>query len=260
VTLIAMRPAHARSPMPAIRTDRAVEAPYLAPAIHGSNNGRNGRYPVASACTRILIAGGHEVVRAGLRSILECHDGWQVIAEASDGKEAISKAVTMKPDVAIIDCSFPAMNAIETTCQIRARTPQTEVLAMTIHENDDVVCELLQAGARAFVLASDGTKQIAAAIRSLAAHRPFFTANLSAMLIDTFLSGSAHRAGNALTPRERVVVQLIAEGRSNKEIGCILNRSQKTVEAQRAAAMRKVGVTSTAGLVRYAVRNKLIEA
>ena len=131
---------------------------------------------------------------------------------------------------------------------------------MTIHESDDIVCELLQAGARAFVLASDGTKQIAAAIRSLAAHRPFFTANLSAMLIDTFLSGSSHRAGNALTPRERVVVQLIAEGRSKKEIGCILNRSQKTVEAQRAAAMRKAGVTSTAGLVRYAVRNKLVEA
>jgi DNA-binding NarL/FixJ family response regulator len=245
--------------MPAMRADRAVEAPHLAPALRNSNNATNGRSPVATAGARILIAGGHEVVRAGLRSILESHDGWEVIAEASDAKEAVSKSATAKPDVAIIDCSFPAMNAIETTRQIRIRAPQTEVLAITMHESDDIVGELLQAGARAFVLKSDGTKYIIAAIQSLAAHRPFFTANLSARLIDTFISGSNHRAGSPLTPRERIVVQLIAEGRSNKEIGGILNRSQKTVEAQRAAAMRKAGVTSTAGLVRYAVRNRLIE-
>ena len=151
------------------------------------------------------------------------------------------------------------MNAIETTRQIRARTPETEVLAIMMHESDDIVGELLHAGARAFVLKSDGTKYIVAAIQSLAAHRPFFTANLWARLIDTFLSGSNHRAGSPLTPRERTIVQLIAEGRSNKEIGAILNRSLKTVEAQRAAAMRKAAVTSTAGLVRYAVRNGLIE-
>jgi DNA-binding NarL/FixJ family response regulator len=241
-----------------MRADRAAEAPHLTPALRNSSNTTNGRYPIAAVGARILIAGGHEVVRAGVRSILESHDGWEVIAEASDAREAVSKTATAKPDVAIIDCSFPAMNAIETTRQIRIRAPQTEVLAITMHESDDIVGELLQAGARAFVLKSDGTKYIVAAIQSLTAHRPFFTANLSARLIDTFISGG-NRAGSPLTPRERIVVQLIAEGRSNKEIGVILNRSQKTVEAQRAAAMRKAGVTSTAGLVRYAVRNQLVE-
>jgi DNA-binding NarL/FixJ family response regulator len=259
VTVSTIRCEHAPSPIPAMRADRAVEAPHLAPALRNSSNTTNGRFPIATVGARILIAGGHEVVRAGLRSILERHDGWEVIAEASDAKEAVSKTAIAKPDVAIIDCSFPAMNAIETTRQIRIRAPQTEILAITMHESDDIVGELLQAGARAFVLKSDGTKYIVAAIQSLTAHRPFFTANLSARLIDTFISGGDHRAGSPLTPRERIVVQLIAEGRSNKEIGVILNRSQKTVEAQRAAAMRKAGVTSTAGLVRYAVRNKLVE-
>lgn len=259
MTVSVIRSEHAPSPMPAMRADRAVQTPHLTPGLRNSNNATSGRYPVATAGARILIAGGHEVVRAGLRSILERHDGWEVIAEASDGKEAISKTATTKPDVAIIDCSLPMMNAIETTRQIRTRTPETEVLAIMMHESDDIVGELLQAGARAFVLKSDGTKYIIAAIQSLAAHRPFFTANLSARLIDTFISGSNHRAGSLLTPRERIIVQLIAEGRSNKEIGGILNRSQKTIEAHRAAAMRKTAVTTTAGLVRYAVRNKLID-
>jgi DNA-binding NarL/FixJ family response regulator len=232
LTLIVTRSEHAPSPLPAIRADRAVEAPHLAPALRNSNNAANGRYPVATVCARILIAGGHEVVRAGLRSILERHAGWTVIAEASDGKEAISRTATTTPDVVIIDCSVPVMNAIETTRQIRARTPETEVLAIMLHESDDIVDELLQAGARAFVLKSDGTKYIVAAIQSLAAHKPFFIANLSARLIDAFVSDSDRRAKSPLTARERIVVQLIAEGRSSKEIGSILNRSQKTVEAQ----------------------------
>jgi len=243
-----------------MRADRAVGAPPLALALRHSGNATVGPCPVAAACTRILIADGHEVVRAGLRSILEDHDGWQVIAEAVDGKDAISKAAATKPDIAIIDCSLPVLNAIEAIRQIRARAPETEVLAIAMHESDDIVGELLHAGARAFVLKSDGTKSIVAAIQSLAAQRPFFTAGVSAKLIGAFLSASDHRAGNPLTPRERVVVQLIAEGRSNKEISRILNRSRKTVESQRAAAMRKVGVTSTAGLVRYAIRTKLIDA
>jgi DNA-binding NarL/FixJ family response regulator len=257
--LIVTRSEHVPSPMPAMRADRAVKAPHLTPALRNSDNTANGRYPAATVFARILIAGGHEVVRAGLRSILERHAGWTVIAEANDGKEAISRTATAKPDVVIIDCSAPVMNAIETTRQIRARTPETEVLAIMTHESNDIVDELLQAGARAFVLKSDGTKYIIAAVQSLADHKPFFTANLSARLIDAFVSGSDRRARSPLTPRERVVVQLIAEGRSNKEIGSIINRSQKTVEAHRAAAMRKVAVTSTAALVRYAVRNKLVE-
>jgi DNA-binding NarL/FixJ family response regulator len=214
----------------------------------------------ATVSTRILIADGHEVVRAGLKSILESHDGWQVVAEASDGKEAISKAMATKPDIAIIDSSLRMMNGVEATRQIRARTPATEVLVFTMQESDDLVGELLHAGARAFVLKSDDTKYIVAAVRSLADHKPYFTDRLSSKLIDAYLATSSERPANTLSPRERSIVQLIAEGHSNKEISGILNISTKTVESHRATAMRKTGVTSTAGLVRYAVRNKLVEA
>jgi DNA-binding NarL/FixJ family response regulator len=216
--------------------------------------------PLGTTRTRILIADDHEVVRAGLKSILEAQDRWEVVAEAADGREAVAKALATKPDVAIIDYSLPVMNGLETTRQIRLRAPQTEVLALTLHENDELVGDLLHAGARAFVLKSDGTSQIIAAVQSLAAHRPFFTGHVSAKLIDAFLANANQRSQKTLSPRERVIVQLIAEGHSNKDMSRILNISQKTIESHRAAAMRKLGAGSTAWLVRYAIRHKLVEA
>jgi DNA-binding NarL/FixJ family response regulator len=211
------------------------------------------------AVTRILIADDHEVVRSGLRAILEAHDGWDVVAEACDGKEAISKAAETKPDVAIVDYSLPLMNGVEVTRQIRARVSTAEILIFTMHDSDVLLAELLEAGARAYLLKSDARQYLIAAVESLASHKPFFTGRVSQRLLDTFLSAHQGKTDVMLSPRERVIVQLIAEGHSNKQMSEILNLSIKTIETHRAATMRKLNVTSTAALVRYAVRNKMVE-
>ena len=209
--------------------------------------------------TRILIADDHEVVRSGVRAILEAHEGWEVVAEAKDGKDAIAKAVETQPDVAIIDYSLPVMNGIEVTRQINARLPKTEILIFTIHDSDVLVGEVLRAGARAYLLKSDANRYLIAAVEALAEHKPFFSGKTSQRLLNVFLADRKGEPKKALTPRERVVVQLIAEGHSNREMAEILNLSIKTIESHRAEAMRKLNVKSIAGLVRYAVRNRLVE-
>jgi DNA-binding NarL/FixJ family response regulator len=215
--------------------------------------------PEGTPVTRILIADDHEVVRSGLRAILEAHEGWAVVAEAGDGKEAIVKAVETSPDVAIIDYSLPTMNGVEATRQIRARVPGAEVLIFTMHDSEVLVGELLEAGARAYLLKSDAKQYLIAAVESLANHKPFFTGKVSEQLLATFLGKEHGKLDAVLSPRERAVVQLIAEGHSNKEMSEILNLSVKTIETHRAAAMRKLNLTSTAAIVRYAIRNKLVE-
>jgi DNA-binding NarL/FixJ family response regulator len=209
--------------------------------------------------TRILIADDHEVVRSGLRSILEAHEGWAVVAEACDGKEAIGKAAESTPDVAIIDYSLPLMNGIEVTRQIRARVPSAEILIFTMHDSNVLVGELLEAGARAYLLKSDAKRYLIAAVEALSDHRPFFTGRVSEQLLESFLTNNLGAGHGSLSPRERGIVQLIAEGHSNKEMSEILNLSVKTIETHRAAAMRKLKLTSTAAIVRYAIRNKLVD-
>jgi DNA-binding NarL/FixJ family response regulator len=208
---------------------------------------------------RILIADDHAVVCSGLRAILEAHANWEVVAEASDGKEAISKAIDAQPDIAIIDYSLPIVNGIEVTRQIRARLPKTEVLIFTMHDNQALIEELLKVGVRGYLLKSDAKANLIGAIEALAAHKPFFTANVSETLLRAYVDGSK-RAASPLTGRERSVVQLIAEGHSNKEIAQLLGISRKTVETHRAAVMRKLKLSSSAALVRYAIRNKIAEA
>jgi DNA-binding NarL/FixJ family response regulator len=214
---------------------------------------------LGAAVTRILIADDHQVVRSGLRAILEARAGWEVVAEAENGKDAIAKAVESQPDVAIIDYSLPVMNGIEATRQIHARLPKAEILIFTMHDSDALLDEALQAGARAFLLKSDAQHYLVAAVESLSGHKPFFTGRLSEKLLDAFLGSQTQRQAPLLSTRERMVVQLIAEGNSNKDMSGILNLSIKTIETHRASAMRKLSITSTAGLVRYAIRNKLIE-
>jgi DNA-binding NarL/FixJ family response regulator len=211
--------------------------------------------------TRILIADDHDVVRSGLRAILEAQEGWEVVAEAADGMEAVARAIESHPDVAIIDYSLPVMNGVEVTREICARDPNVEVLIFTMHERDALVGELLEAGARGYLLKSDAKRNLIAAVKSLAAHRPFFTAKISETLLAILLSLRERRKDieATLSPRERLIVQLIAEGHSNKEMAEILNLSVKTIETHRAAAMRKLNLTSTAAIVRYAVRNRLVE-
>ena len=166
--------------------------------------------------TRILIADDHDVVRSGLRTILEAHPNWEVVAEAADGKEAILKAIETKPDVAVLDYSLPLVNGVEVTRQIRARLPRTEVLIFTMHDNETLIEELLKAGARGYLLKSDARRHLIAAIEALAVHKPFFTARVSEALLESFLTRTS-QAGSTLTNRERGVVQLIAEGHTNKD-------------------------------------------
>jgi DNA-binding NarL/FixJ family response regulator len=209
--------------------------------------------------TRILIADDHDVVRSGLRAILESHPNWEVVAEASDGREAVARAIETQPDVAVIDYSLPLSNGVEATREIRARSPKTEVLIFTMYDNETLIQDLLTAGARGYLLKSDAKRYLIGAIQSLALHKPFFTAKVSETLLHSFLARPG-REGSSLTPRERSVVQLVAEGHTSKQIARILGITMKTVETHRATIMRKHNLSSAVDLVRYAVRNGLVEA
>jgi DNA-binding NarL/FixJ family response regulator len=208
--------------------------------------------------TRILIADDHDVVRFGLRAILGAQPGWEVVAEAGDGRQAVELAAETQPDVAILDYQLPLLNGVNATREIRAFQPKTEILIFTMHENEALLRELLAAGARGYLLKSDARKFLIAAVESLSHHKPFFTGSVSETLLNAYLA-RGHVADGALTTRDRSVVQLIAEGYSNKQAAQILGVNLKTVESHRASAMRKVNVNSTATLVRYAIRNKLVE-
>ena len=207
---------------------------------------------------RILMADDHDVVRSGLRHIVEAQPNWQVVAEAADGKEAVQKALETKPDVAVIDYSLPLINGVEATRQIRSAQPRTEVLIFTMHDNETLIQELLKAGARGYLLKTDARRHLIGAIEALAAHKPFFTAKVSEALLDSFLSRPA-REGSALTHRERGVVQLVAEGYTNKRIAEALVISDKTVERHRANILEKLGMRDRVELTRYAIRHGLIE-
>jgi DNA-binding NarL/FixJ family response regulator len=207
---------------------------------------------------RILIADDHEAVRSGLRVVLEGRPGWEVVAEAHDGKEAVAGAIEKRPDVAIVDYSMPLMTGVEVARRIREHQLATEILIFTMHDSNELALQAFQAGARAFLLKSDANKMLLAAVESLIVHKPFYAGAFSSQLKG--LSTGKRDPSQTLSPREKTIVKLVAEGYSNKGVSAILNLSIKTTETHRAAAMRKLNINSTAGLVRYAVRAKLVEA
>ncbi len=213
----------------------------------------------ATKMVRILLADDHAVVRRGLRALLEAQQDFEVCAEASNGREAVELTLHHRPDVAVLEISLTILNGIEATRQIRKEAPGTEVMIFTLHGNENEIREVLHAGARGYVLKSEADEQIVRAIETLARHHAFFSDHVSETLLDNFVeqSGSGNNA-NLLTAREREVVQLIAEGNSNKKIAHLLSISVKTVETHRSASMRKLDIHSTAELVRYAVRQKLV--
>lgn len=208
--------------------------------------------------TRILIADDHDVVRSGVCAILADQPGWEVVAEAGDGRRAVELAAETRPAVAVLDYQLPLLNGVDATREIRARSPKTEVLIFTMHESETLLRDLLEAGARGYLLKSEARQFLIAAVASLAHHKPFFTGSAAEPLLEAYLSKGGP-SNEALTSRERGVVQLIAEGHGSKEIARLLGISLKTVETHRSAAMRKVNATSAVTLVRYAIRNKLIE-
>jgi len=206
---------------------------------------------------QILLADDHNVVRKGLRKTLEENDEWKVCGEASDGREAVKLALDLKPDIVVLDLTMPELNGIEATRQIKNALPKTEVLIFTMHETEEMILSAFQAGARGFVLKSADELELVEAIKVISHHRPYFTSEASKALLDNLLRPSMR--DSLLTDREREVVQLLAEGKSNKEVATALFISVKTVETHRAAIMRKLEINSIAELVRYAVRNHLIE-
>lgn len=213
---------------------------------------------MSSVTRRVLIADDHDVVRRGVRTLLETRPNLHIVAEASNGRAALEEARSTQPDIAVIDYSLPELNGLDLTAALKRENPRLEVLVYTMHEREDLVLEVLRAGARGYVLKSDTEKHLLAAIDALSIHRPYFSGVISETLLERFLDSSPH-AQATLTHREREVVQLIAEGKINKEVGYILNISVKTVETHRASAMHKLKLRTTAELVRFAVRNNIIE-
>ncbi len=214
---------------------------------------------------RILLADDHDVVRQGLRHLLEREPGWAVCGEARNGREAVDLARTLQPDIAIIDIAMPELNGIEATRRIRETSPSTEILVFTMHEAEELVAELFAAGARGYLIKSDAARLILAAVDALAARQPFLSARVTAPVIDAFVRDRAERSASdpaavnlTLTPREREVLQLLAEGRRSKDIARRLDISLKTVETHRAAVMRKLDTGSIADLIRFAVRNHIV--
>lgn len=211
-----------------------------------------------STVKRILIADDHEVVRSGLRAIIESRADWVVSGEAVNGKDAFARTLETKPDVAILDYSMPLMTGTEVSRRIKSSHLRTEVLILTMHESEAILAEVLMAGVRGFLLKSDARSHLIAAIEALLEHRPYFTSTVLEKLLQDYRLSKRDRPAIELSSREQNVVQLVAEGHTNRSIGAVLDLSVKTVETHRASAMRKLGVSSTAELVRYAIRTKLI--
>lgn len=209
---------------------------------------------------KVLLADDHDVVRAGVRTLVEAQ-GWQVSAEATNGKEAVKLANGVPTDVAVLDLEMGELDGVTVVRQIKKHQPRIEVVIFTMHDNEYLIREVLTAGARAFVLKSEGGRKLIQAIQSAADHTPFFAAKASEALLKNLVkSPSADLNEPVLTYREREIVQLIAAGSSNKEVATTLGISVKTVETHRAKIMRKLGINSIVELVRFAVRENFIKA
>ena len=211
---------------------------------------------------RIIIVDDHAVVRRGVRSLLESQPGWEVAGEAVTGREAVDLAKRLYPDIVVMDLSLPELNGLDAARQILKDSPRTEVLVLTMHHSEELVRNVLQAGARGYVLKSDADESLIAAVESLRDHKPFLTSTVTEFVLDDYVHRAEEDGVNAgtVTPREREIIQLLAEGKSNKETASALSVSVKTVEAHRANIMRKLRLRSVSDLVRYAIRNKIVQA
>jgi len=214
---------------------------------------------------RILIADDHEVVRRGLAALLQTHEGWEVCGEAKDGREAVEMAGRLKPDVVILDIGMPVLNGLAATRQLAQQNPHQKMIVLTITDSDQVIREALDAGARGFVLKSDAARDLVSAVEAVQHDRMFFTPRVNDMVLAGFLDKGINASRDQaprlpkLTPREFEVIQLLAEGKSSKEVACLLNLSTKTAETHRSNIMRKLGIHSIRDLVVYAVKNDIIQ-
>jgi DNA-binding NarL/FixJ family response regulator len=216
------------------------------------------------AKSRVLIADDHEVVRQGILSLVKMLNQFEVCGEAMDGRDAVQKAKELRPDIVIIDIGMPQLNGLDATRQIMRERPSTKVLVLTMHDSEQVVREVLEAGARGYLLKSDAGRDLVSALEALQLNKTFFTTKISEMVLASFLNSRTMEPtpSNALglTSREREVIQLVAEGKSTKEVAVNLGLSVKTADTHRSNLMRKLGVHYVSELVLYAIRNNIIEA
>jgi DNA-binding NarL/FixJ family response regulator len=213
---------------------------------------------------RILIADDHELIRRGLRDLLSTQSGWQLVGEASNGIDAVEMAVSLKPDIAILDFSMPGLNGPEIAKQIVEKVPQTGVVVLTMHDSEQVIREVLHAGARGFVLKSDADRDLLAAVEAVAENRHFFASRVAELILREYLTGNTvpaitgKRTVSQLTEREGEVMRLLADGKTSKQVAMQLQISIRTVESHRINISRKLGFSSIADLVRYAIRNGIV--
>lgn len=208
---------------------------------------------------RIVIADDHEVVRRGLRGIIETHAGWAVFAEATNGRDALERVLEYQPDVVIMDVAMPGLNGLDATRLIKSKLPSTRVLILTMHQAEHIVDEALDAGANGFLFKADASREIINAVNALLHDKPYFTGSVARMILEGYLRSKGDTPTQRLSAREREILQLLAEGHTTKEVADRLKLSVKTGETHRANLMKKIGARSTAGLVRYAIRNGIIQ-
>src|ERR1700675_3328442 len=213
---------------------------------------------------RILVADDHELVRRGIRGLLCAQRGWTVVGEAMNGREAVEKANRLKPDVAILDISMPDLDGLQATRRIRKAVPTTEVVVLTMHESDQMVRRVLDAGALGYVLKSDLATQLIKAVKDVSVGKQFLTPRISDIVVKGFLKtdqvDTTEHSQARPTPREVEIIRLLAEGKANKEIAVKLGITTRTVETHRAKIMLKLGLHSLAELIHYAIRHKIFTA
>jgi DNA-binding NarL/FixJ family response regulator len=211
---------------------------------------------------RVLIADDHDLVRRGVRDLLATRNGWQVVGEACDGADAVRQAVALRPDIAILDFSMPELNGPGAAAQIAEKVPETGVVVLTMHDSEEVMREVLQAGARGLVLKSDADRDLLEAVEAVSKKRHFFTTRMSELVLGGYLAGTSIAKTKSkvaqLTERECEVIRLLVDGMSSKEAATRLQISIRTVESHRININRKLGFTSIANLVRYAIQHGIV--
>jgi DNA-binding NarL/FixJ family response regulator len=214
---------------------------------------------------RILVADDHDIFRRGLKDLLVSHPGWEVVGEAKTGREAVVQAEELKPDIIVIDISMPELNGLEAARKIHKDFPKIGILILTVHFSDQLLTDIVEAGARAYIMKSDADRDLVSAVEALTTRRTFFTACAAEILLNGYSKDNSvpdpqSHLRHRLTAREREIVQLLAEGKTSKEVASVLGISVKTAETHRANIMRKLEIHSVSEVVRYAVKNQIIEA
>jgi len=210
---------------------------------------------------KILVADDHELMRRGVRSLLEAESGWKVVGEASNGQELLKKAQDLKPDIVVLDIGMPLLNGLEASRRLKKALPEVKILILSMHDSEQMARAVLEAGARGYVTKADTARDLVLAIEALRRNKTFFTSRVDQLVLDTFLqdeSAKKRLSSDRLTSRQREIVQLLAEGKTSKEVATLLTVSVKTVETHRANIMKRLGCHSISDLVVYAIRNDII--